>query len=101
MSIVNIGEGAGENKTELALANTDKSIPMNGISLYQCIRIMLSLSCSESEAESMFEEVRGFKIRMLDEISVIWRLNIDESLGERVKVIALATTNDWNVNTMV
>lgn len=101
MTVVGIGEGAGENKTELALANADKFILLDGISLRQCSRIMLSLSCSESEAENMFEEVRGLKIRMPDEISVIWGLNIDESLGERVKVIALATSNDWNVNTMV
>lgn len=100
MTVVGIGEGAGENKTELALANADKFIPLDGISLRQCSRIMLSSSCSESEAENMFEEVSSLKMRMLDEISVMWRLNVDESLGERVKVIALAATNDWNVDSI-
>lgn len=101
IAVVGTGEGVGESKTELALANADKSIPMDGISLHQCSRIMLSSSCSEGEAENMFEEVSSLKISMPDEISVMWRLNVDESLGKCVKIIALATTNDWNVNTMV
>lgn len=100
IAVVGTGEGVGESKTELALANADKSIPMDGISLHQCSRIMLSSSCSEGEAENMFEEVSGLKMRMPDEIFVIWRLNIDESLGECVKVIALAATNDWNVDSI-
>lgn len=100
IAVVGTGEGVGESKTELALANADKSIPMDGISLHQCSRIMLSSSCSEGEAENMFEEVNSLKISMPDEISVMWRLNVDESLGERVKVIALAATNDWNVDSI-
>jgi cell division protein FtsZ len=93
VAIMSNGIAAGEDRLAKAIDAALRSPLMNNKDIFNARKILLNV-VSGSPAPLMMEEmgnVDKFMNKFNDDIHVIWGRAIDDSLGENIKVIVLAT----------
>lgn len=98
VAIMNVGTASGENRITKAIEDALNSPLVNTTDVHGASRILLNFYCSTEHAVCMKEltEVQEFCNSIGDEVEIKWGASYDDSLGESVKVIIIAT--GYNVN---
>ncbi|MDR2919855.1 MAG: cell division FtsZ family protein [Tannerella sp.] len=93
VTFMNNGYGQGEGGLEQAIENALDSPYLNSDEVFRSKKILLHLSFSK-DAEIKVEElniIHDFMARFRQHTEAIWGASIDDTLGEKVKVLVLAT----------
>ncbi|MCQ2343831.1 MAG: cell division FtsZ family protein [Paludibacteraceae bacterium] len=92
-AVICTGEGEGESRVSNALDDAVGSVLIDDVDLEQCSRVLLNFYCSRNGAMTTQElkEVEAFTGRMLESVDVVWGINYDDTLGDKIKVTVLAS----------
>lgn len=93
IAIISTGVAQGEKRITKAIENALDSPLLNNNDLFSAKRILIVFSFNDVVMHEL-KEVNDFMEKFGNEINVIWGANIDESLGNEVKVSILSTGFD-------
>ena len=90
IAIMNVGEAEGEDRITQALENALDSPLANNADVRGASRILMQLNCKSMKGSEL-QQVTEFTKRIGNGVDVSWGVTFDESLGDKVKVILVAT----------
>ena len=93
IAIMSTGTATGEKRITHAIENALHSPLLNNNDVFSAKRILINFTFNDVIMEEL-KEVNEFMEKFSNEINVIWGANIDESVGDEVKVSLLATGFD-------
>jgi len=96
VALISTGEAAGEGRVTAAIANAVNSPLLQDNQITQAKRLLFELCFSESNPVSMAEigELSAFVEGLSADIEVIWGAMVDNTLGDDVRMIVLASGFD-------
>ena len=100
-AIISIGYGEGENRVTKAIEDALNSPLLNNTDVFSSKHLLFNL-CYSREAEDRFKarEAREFNdfVNKIDpQVEVIWGIQYDETLGNKVKLTVLASGFDITI----
>ncbi len=93
IAIMNVGEAEGDSRITKALDNALESPLANNADVRGASRILMQINC-KSMKSSELNQIQEFTKRIGNSVNVRWGVTFDESLGEKVRVILVATGYD-------
>lgn len=93
IAIMSTGTATGEKRITKAIENALHSPLLNNNDVFSAKRILINFTFNDVIMEEL-KEVNEFMEKFSNEINVIWGANIDENVGDEVKVSLLATGFD-------
>ncbi len=93
VAIMNTGFASGENRITLAIEDALNSPLLNTSDVRGASRVLLSIYCSKEHEIRMEEvtQVHEFMEKVGKDVTVIWGITFDDTLGEKVKITLIAT----------
>ena len=100
-AIISIGYGEGENRVTKAIEDALNSPLLNNTDVFSSKHLLFNL-CYSREAEVRFKahearEFNDFVSKIDPQVEVIWGIQYDESLGNKVKLTVLASGFDVTI----
>lgn len=89
-AIMSAGYGTGEHRVSKAIEDALNSPLLNDDEIYNAKKILFNLYFSNIKMEEM-NEVNAFMARFEKDFDIKWGVTIDETLGDTVKIIFLAS----------
>ena len=93
VAIMNVGEAEGEQRIAKALENALESPLANNADVRGASRILMQLNCKSMKGSEL-QQVTEFTQRIGRSVDVSWGVTFDDTLGDKVKVILVATGYD-------
>ena len=92
-AIMSVGMAKGENRIEKAFVEALKSPLLNNVEIEKARRLLYVIYSSDEHQVTISElsEINLFMEDMAIDVEVLWGLYRDNSLGEEVKVVLIAT----------
>lgn len=99
-AIMSVGRAKGENRIEKAFVDALKSPLLNNVEIEKARRLLYVIYSSDEHQVTISElsDINLFMEDLATDIEVLWGLYRDNTLGEDVKVILIATDFENNEN---